>query len=262
MKQTKSSFRVLQSALICALSIALLSGCAGNKIRREVEKGIAKVLPEKIGPAKSYDVKVWASTMKILDGKLDSVDIVGKDVKLPNGLKLAELDVTVKDIRFDPRSREVKSCGETTYSATLSEEELGLYLKRTFPDVPALAVDLKTDRIGVAASPSMTGIRVNIKAEATLDIEKQRFLTLGLRKVTVAGVPTPGFARDYIATKVNPVFDADEIGFDAKISSAKIKDEAVTLTGDLNLMKALAGDKPAKPDQTMPKAPHPEDKVN
>jgi len=217
--------------------ISLLAGCIGGSVRDRVESGIEKSLPNLIGPARVYDVNVTGSTLGMIGGKLKDIEIKGEDVRLKNGMQLARLSVSLDSIEFDAGKSQITKCGGANYNALLSEEELGRYLRKAYPDVPKLNVELLNGYVSASASPSLVGLSASIKAEATLDIQDKRKLALKLRKVTVGGIPAPGFARDYMASKINPFFDASQIGYDATISSVTVEPGFVTLAGGLDLMK-------------------------
>ncbi len=112
--------------LLC-LVFALLSGCGGG-IKRKVESGIAKSLQQRLGPAKTYSVKVAGSTMSIVSGKIDAVEISGEDVRLAKGITVARLDVNLRDLVVDTGTQEIRKCRSATYSAAVSERELNRYL--------------------------------------------------------------------------------------------------------------------------------------
>jgi hypothetical protein len=90
----------------------------------------------------------------------------------------------------------------------------------------------------------VAGVTVTIAADAGLAVRGGRQLVLDLKKIDVGWLPTPGFAREYIEGRVNPVFDAADIGFDARIDSVSIAPGFVTLTGTLDLVKALGTPEP------------------
>ena len=224
---------------IWPLIVVALCGCSGGQIRHRIESGIARALPSKLGPAKSYTVKVSGSTMAMINGRLGAVKILGEEVRLSKGVTVARLDVDIKDLVADPGTQAIKRCGSTVYSATLAQDELQRYLIKTYPDIPGLKVSLANGAAHVLASPGLAGVKVNIAADATLEVREGRRLALNLMSIDVAGLSAPGFARDFIENRLNPVFDASELGFGARIESVRIDRGSLTLTGTLDLMKAL-----------------------
>jgi len=243
----RTRFRVGRASVLFTVYCLLftsLAGCGGGGIRRKVESGIAKALQQRLGPAKAYSVKVTGSTMSILGGKLDGVDISGEDVRLAKGITVARLDVSIKDLAVDTSTQAIKRCKSTTYSAAVSEDELERYVVKRYPDIPGLTLALLKDQARVTASPGVAGVTVSIVAEAALGVRGGRQLVLDLKNINVEWLPTPGFAREYIEGRVNPVFDAADLGFDARIDSVSIAPGFVTLTGTLDLVKALGTETP------------------
>lgn len=212
-----------------------LCGCGGVKSR--VEKGIERSLPQLIGPAKSYQVSVSGSTAKMLKSKLSRIDIQGEEVRLSNGMQLAKLEVSLTDVEFDSDTRSIRRTSSTTYSATLSEKELERYLRKTHPEIPELTVKLERDCATATAKPELMGLAAELRAESALKVRDNRQLVLDLKRITLGGLPAPGFAREYIEKKANPAFDASQLGYDATINSVSMEPGYITLNGTLDLTR-------------------------
>lgn len=225
--------------------LVALAGC-GGVVKSKVSSGIEESLPEIIGPARAYDVRTYGSATRIMKGKIDGLDIVGSDVRLASGVTVSRLDVKIRDLVVDPDTKEIKSVGSTDYTATLSEAELNRYLKKQYPDVPEFKIKLKDKVIGVSARPGVSVLKVGVEADVGLEVRQQRLLALDLKTLKVAGINTPGMAREYIESRIDTIFDARDIGFDARIKSAAVSKNGLSIGGNLNLMKAVEaqGSKP------------------
>jgi hypothetical protein len=221
--------------IICLVGVAF-AGC--GRVERKAENQIAESLKERIGPAESYDVNVTGSPLRLLKGKMDRLDIVGREVQLENGIQIALMNVSVHDLVFDPDTKEIRRAGTTLYCAKMTQQELTRYLIRTYPDVPELKVALRDGFIDVSAKPCVAGVGVAVKAEADLCVEDHHNLILVLKKVSAAGVPAPGFARDYIETRFNPVLDSRDLGFNATVNSLHLSKGSITIAGNLDLVSA------------------------
>jgi len=221
-------------AIVFALIIVICAGC--GKAEKHAENEIAKGLQQRLGPAKSYNVNITGSPLRLLKGKMQRLDIVGKDVHLDRGITIADLSVTINDLVFDPDTKAIKRAGKTIYSATLDQDELAKYLHKTYPDVPDLKIALREGFIDVSARPAVAGVGVNIKTESDLHVEDHHLLILDLKKISAAGICAPEFARNYIETKVNPIFDSKDLGFDATINSLTIGRGSIRIGGTLDLV--------------------------
>ena len=231
---------MLRVSVIALLAI-VLCGCGGG-VRRKIENGIARAMPEKIGRAKSYTVKVSGSTPAMIRGRMSGVEITGEEVRLAKGFTVARLDVSLKDLVVDTHTQEIKRCASAGYSATVSEGELGRYLAKRYRDIPGLEVTLARDCAHVVANPGLAGVTVTVSADAALKVIKGRKLALEIIRIDVAGLPTPGFAREFIEGRINPIFDAADLGFDAKIDSVRIDPGSLTITGTLDVAQSKVGE--------------------
>jgi hypothetical protein len=229
-------FRLLPAAL-AALAF-LLTGC-GNPVRSKVEGLIEEALPTLIGPAKSYQVTVSGSTLGMLKGKLRTTRILGRDVRFSSGITVAELVVESRRIQIDKHKHQISSVESTSYSALLAQAALNQYLHETYRQVPELNTQTAEGLLSVSAAPEVAGVRVNIKADTALKIKDNRYLILDLKKIRVAGVGTPAFAREYLESKINPVFDSASFGYDARMDRVSIGPNGVRIEGTLDLEEQL-----------------------
>ncbi len=163
------------------------------------------------------------------------MDIEGRNVKVPNGISVSLLIVKIRDIAFDTGKKTIKKAASTEYWATLNEAELTRYLTSKYPNVPGLKISLNNGTIGLAASPAVSVIKVGLQADAALEIRDERTLVLNLKSLKVAGIGTPDFAREYIDSKLGTIFDARDLGFDARIKDAVIDRGTLTLSGGSGL---------------------------
>ncbi|MEN6357482.1 MAG: DUF2993 domain-containing protein [Armatimonadota bacterium] len=223
------------SIIAMSFIVSLCVGC--GRAERHAENKIAEALQQRLGPAKSYDVNITGSPMRLLKGKMERLDIVGKDVNLEKGIKLESLNVTVHDLVFDTKTQEIKGASKTSFSATIAQSELAKYLHKNYPDVPELKISLHDGYIDVSARPAVAGVGVNVKTEADIHVKDHHLLILDLKKVSAAGVPAPEFARNYIETKVNPVFDSKDLGFNATVNSLKLAQGSICVAGNLDLVQ-------------------------
>jgi hypothetical protein len=224
------------AALMAVMILA--TGCE-NPVRKKVENRIEAALPRLIGPASSYSVRVSGSTMGMLKGKLRTTHIQGRDVRLPSGIMVAELDVVSHGIEIDRHRQQISSVVDTSYRATLAQDALNKYLCDTYRQVPHLKAELIKDQLRLSAAPDVAGVQVRISADAALKVREGRYLILDLKKVAVIGVGTPGFAREYLESRVNPVFDSTNLGYDARVDRVSIRPAGVTIEGTLDLAKQL-----------------------
>lgn len=224
---------------LCAAVLAAACAGCGEPIRNKVESHIEAALPRLIGPARHYQVEVSGSPFAIMKGKLSALKIDGRDVQISQNIKVSRLQVSAKDMAVDLDRALVTRVGSTNYSAEITEDALNAYLRTLYSDVPGLRIVLPGPRLRIYAEPRPAGVPVKIVAEAALRIQKQRELVLDLTDIEVYGVSSPGFAREYIESRVNPVFDSRKLGYDATVSNVRILSNRIRLEGAIDLTSAL-----------------------
>ena len=235
--------KLLASTLIFA--VVLTAGCRGNPVKKRVQASVRERLPELIGPADSYDVRAYGSTVRVLKGKLDGLDITGKNIRLDGGLTLAQLDVEIRDLAIDPDTRQIKRVGPSQYVAVIDEETLTRYLRKKYPRIKGLNAVLSDGTISMSALPTVSVVKLDLRGDADLIISEGRTLELKVREIGVGRLNAPRIACEYITSKLGPIFDVRDLGFDATIRAVTINDGALTLTGGLKLMSLVEKDRTA-----------------
>lgn len=225
--------------LLLMVAISVVAGCVGKPVRDKIESSVEQSLPDIIGPAQSYSVEVYGPPLRAMKGKLDGVDITGREVKLPAGITVSRRSVQIRDLTVDPDTRQIQRVGSTRYEATLSEAEVNRNIKQRYPDIPGLNVGLNKGFLTVTAKPGISGIRATIEADSGVQVRDKRILELDLRDIRAVGISAPGFARNFINERIPSIFDVKDLGFDATVESVKIEPQGLTLSGDLDLMKML-----------------------
>lgn len=226
-------------ALAIITLVITFAGCGGNPVREKIESSVSRSMPDIIGPADSYSSRVYGSTFRLIKGKLDGLDITGKNVKLASGITVSRLDVKIRDMVVDTDTKEIKQAGSTEYTAVLSQAELSKYVLKRYPDVPGLKLDLRKSLMNISAKPEVSVVKVGVQADVALEVRKEHILALDLKKLKVAGISAPGFAVNYIGSKIDTIFDTNDLGFEAKVKSAVVSPGALTLNGSLDLMKVI-----------------------
>lgn len=219
--------------------MVVISGCSDSAIRDKVEKSVAESLPEYIGPAESYTVKASGPTLPMMHGRLNKLDIIGINVQMPNGMRVARLNVVIPDIAFDIDKRVIKRAGITEYSASINESELTRYLTQRYKKIPDMSVSLTNNSIGLYAKPGVYKLRLAVQGNADLIVRKEHILALDLKKLNVGGITVPNFAVSLLEDQLGAIFDAKDLGFDAKIKNTTIGPGTLTLNGTLDLMKLM-----------------------
>lgn len=246
MNLRKSTLRPGMAALTTAAlaAVCLMIGGCGDPVRNSVEHRIEDALPKLIGPAKSYEVKVYGSQMAMLKGRLRTTHIVGREVRFHSGITVEELVVESHGIEIDRHRQQISRVEGTSYKATIAQDVLNKHLRGNYRHVPSLKAVLAQGLITVSAAPELKGLPVQISADADLKVKDKRYLILDLKKISVGGIGTPGFAREYLETKINPVFDSASLGYDAKLDRVQIDSNRLTLEGTLDLASHLNVKKP------------------
>lgn len=222
---------------VCILIGAI--GCADRVVKNEVEKTVTGSLPNLIGPADSYSVRASGSGFRIINGHIRGLTITGTNVHLRAGVTLATMEADISDIALDTHTRQIRSIGATEFSGSMSQTELTRYLASRYPKIPALKVELGDNLATISVRPGISGFSMGISASAAVQVRSETIVGLDLKSLKVAGLSTPSIAREALDPLLDSLFDANDLGVDAKVKSATVTPGYLHMTGTLDLMKAM-----------------------
>lgn len=201
-------------------------------MRPKVEKGIAKALPEYIGPAKRYEVRAEGSDVELLRGDIDALHIVGYDVQLTDNLTVGHLIVDMKGVQADTSTRKLKKVESTTFRATVTEKAVNDYVNASRPDGSEIRIDLDRGKLTAVARPSFHGIGAEVKVTGKPQIEGGSRVSFVADKASLSVVPVPAWIVNKLLERVNPVLDLDKMKFPVTLTSVATKKDAVDLAGN------------------------------
>lgn len=230
----KVNNKVLRLILIIVVIIGICS-VACNFIRGKIEQTIAQRLTALVGPADSYKVTTHGPLLNILRGQINAVNINGEMVKLSNGIIADQMDVKLTDVVLDVSHGSIVSVNKLTFSTSLSETTLSRYLNRAYPDIVGIRVSLPNDNIAISAEPKITFINARLETLGKIRIVNGNKLMLDTQKIRFGHFKAPKVAYQYIERKMNPLFDMADLGLNATLTKATIKDRMLVLAGRVDL---------------------------
>ncbi len=214
------------------LAAGSLAGCSTGLVRPRVEKGIEKALPDYIGPAREYDVKVEGSERELLRGDIDALHITGRDVQITENLLVGSLVVDMTGVRADTSTRKLKSVESTTFRGTVTEKAVNDYVNASRPEGKEMHIDLEKGSLTVTARPSFHGIGAEVKITGKPRIEGGSRVSFVADKASLSIVPVPASIVNLLLERVNPVLDLGKMKFPVTLTSVIVKKDAVDLAGN------------------------------
>ncbi len=226
--------------LAVAIPLALVAGgCADGFARGRAEKEILQMLPEVIGPAEQYRVKVDGSASGMLKGELKAVHIAGTDVRPEGFPRLARLEASARDVRVDTRTYRILSAAQASWKGWLDEEELTGLLKDRVPLLQDLSVRVTPDYVEASGRAAYGRIGADGSVRAVPGVRNGREIWMLPRRVSALGVgaPVPDWAGQRIASIVNPVYVIPDNGLPLTVQRIATEQGLLRLEGTLDLTR-------------------------
>ncbi len=231
--------------LLYALCLAaFLPGCA-RPVNREAESRIRRMLPQMVGPAREWRVRVDGAPMETIKGRLHRVQIDGDDVRLGQMIGCESLHIEMTGVVVDVNRKLMKEIGSTTFRAVVNEEAVNRYV-REFPPPDDEPVRVKKVRILDGrvyaeetrwllgkAWPYTVVAEPRLSSPTKLDFAPDRMTALGLR------VPLPKSALRWLAKRLSEGFDFGQLAFPVRIAKFDTQPGKFVLEGTAEVMDML-----------------------
>lgn len=205
----------------------LLTGCNPANL---VAQGIERELPQYIGPADGYDVKIEG--LKVQAGTADNVVAVGDRVQ-PEGAPVIErLVLELQDVVYDRDAERLSKVGTARLTAVIRTDDLVDFLE-AYRNVREAEVMLRSPdeatirvrpQIGNLAVPE--GVTVNVSGRLVGEETQLRF---EVSEVSAAGFDLSAIAARRLSDAINPLADLKNLPVKVEITSVIAAGETIGL---------------------------------
>ena len=215
---------------------AVLIGC-GHPVQETAAHKIADVLPTVLGPAVRYDVQVDGDPFALARGRARAVHVQGVGVQVSPSLTLDTLTADVRDVSFDTKTRKLSHLGQTTFTASLGQDNLSRYLAQSKPLLPGLVVTLLPDAVEAQVPVTALGVSATAELSGTLrpDPADPSRLDFVARNAQIGRVSVPPSLVNLALSAANPLFDLSVLKAPLAVTDAKVQDSRLVLSGTANL---------------------------
>jgi len=217
------------------LLLTLILPACNRPVNREAEKRVKAVLPDLLGPARQYSVRVDGGWDRTLRGKLRKVAVEGFDVELSSGLVMDSLRLDLQDVDVDIDRKQVRSVGAARFVATISKKTLDEFLAGESPEGETLKntrVTLEANnRVTISSQREVLGVGVPFTVSGALSLAGAQRIGFDAQGATVARVPIPGFLVNFLKDRFVNGIELKSLSFPVELQSVETRPGLLILSG-------------------------------
>ena len=225
--------------LVFGAALAAFIGC-NSPSDMIAKKIVLNTVKERLGPADSYKIEVDGSTGEYLKGKVRRIHIVGKGVRTNAGLKVAEVDAVMTDVKANTKKKNLESVGSTVFTAVVDDYALTDYVNRERDEVKDFNAVFEKGKIKASAKLKTKIASVRTSFESELVLRNKETVDIDLDKLKIFGVSTPGVVRNFVEKRLNPIFSSDDMAPGTVIDSIRVDNGTLRVSGTLDLVSLSA----------------------
>ena len=221
---------------LCFFLALSFCGC-GHPVQETAAHKIADRLPSVLGPAAHYDVQVDGDPFALARGRARAVHVQGVGVQISPTLTLDTLNADVRDVSFDTKTRRLSHLGETTFTASLGQDNLSRYLAQFKPRLPGLIVTLLPDSVEAQIPVSALGLHTTAALSGSFrpDSADPSRLDFAADGAQIGPVPLPASLVNLALDSVNPLVDLSDLRVPLTVTDAKVQNRRLVLSGTADL---------------------------
>jgi hypothetical protein len=192
-------------------------------------------LPEQIGPAQAYSVRIPHSGTGLLHGAIAWIEIHGEAVQAAEALTVDDLRVRLEDVQFDRRKRAITSVGASAITARVSEESAARYLARRGPDFQNLRFTFRENEVIVHAAPALLGLHVPVNVTGQPVLRSERVVDFEASRLALGPLSVPQPILSLLEQRLNPIFDLSTLHLPMRITSVGVEPGYAVIRGTASL---------------------------
>lgn len=224
---TKVFIIIFLTTLVIIILATALFASKLNPLERMLEKR----LPELIGPAKKYTVKIMDTKITdLFSGIIKDLYLIAEEVAPKESPQLEFVRVHLHNIAFD--LDKIEKIENANFLLSLTQDSINAYLPQKIKEYPNLKVELKNDLVIINTNKKVWMFDVPIKVSGILEAEKQKKVNFRCSEFSVSGLNLPYFFRKYLEDRVNPLVDLTEMKIITNILNIKILENKLQIEGN------------------------------
>lgn len=218
--------------------LSSLTGCA-RPVNRVAEQQIMKKLPDLLGSASKYGVRVDGDPYNTSHGRLARVQINATDLTLPDGLILNHLYLDLHQVVYNLHSHKLVSVKSTTFTSTISDDVIELQILGELPseyNITHLKIQLlPSNLLLITGERDTIGIKLPVKILCHLILLPDNRVLVDLTRLTVVGIPIDGSILHFLVGHVQKIISLSALSLPLEVNSFNTGNGTITLSGTINL---------------------------
>lgn len=238
------AMNVLRYFVLCGglAALLVLTGC-DRPVNRSAEGHIRRAMPDILGPAKKYDVRVDGGWDRTIQGRLSKVAIDGYDVQITNGMLFDHLRLDMKDVKVDTRKKRVKDIREVRFAVTVSKPNIDEYLAGEAGNndtIRRARIQLNANNsVTLSAEREVLGVGVPFSLTGPLRVAGPQRIELDAQRLTFIGIPVWGPPLEFLKTRFEAAVDLSNLPFPVQLAEVRTEPGLLILSGTADISALL-----------------------
>lgn len=196
------------------------------------EKTIENKITKTLGPSINYKVNISnTGFIDIFSGNLKKVNVEGERIVLENGLVLNKLFLELINLRFS--TKKLKSIEKINFTIKIDEKNITKYLRKKELPVEDIEVKILPEKAIFSGLYKAMGIKIDVSLSGTFVIEGNSKVIFFADKFELGELNIPAEIVNTWASQINPIFDTNDLDYNAQIKEIKLEPENIVIAGTI-----------------------------
>ena len=231
----KIKYKIQNLKLILLSLLVLSAGCGKLNPYRIAERSVARYLRDELGPAERYRVRIDRKGTDLYGGSLSHIAVSADELRTSSGFLVKRLDADLYGVRFDRKSKALRSVERSAFTASITEQAANAYLEKNDRGVPGLVVEFEPGVIVVKATPTVLGVAIPVTLRGRGAVEAGNQIRFLPDALAISRLNLPQAAVRIVEQRANPVFDLDDMKLPAQLGGVESREGELILSGEVRL---------------------------
>jgi hypothetical protein len=184
-----------------------------------------------VGPADEYHAEISRSMFSALNGKVRWLEVIGRNVETPVGLRVDRVELRVEGIRLDREWERIRAIRRAGIELEFSEEALNNYLSQRSPELQGARIRFLTGRLRVVVPGAL------VDAEGPVELEGEPVLTTPTTvdwkrsRLVVGDYEVPDTLLRELEEAFNPLVDVGSFRIPVQLTQMDVSAGRLTVGG-------------------------------
>ena len=230
-----------KSVFVVGLIFLIIIFATPALIRGAMGIYLTNKLQAKLGIADNYRATIKSPIYQLLQGRIDSLQIIANNFKIKDNPNISKLKVDLFGVVVDLKQKRLKQVELTKFWAQIRQSDINEYMNLREKPLKNASLRFKNDKVYLTGQYGFLFSKINIQLETKLRISGGHRISADLDYLTLEKSKLPTPIVYLIEAWINPILDLNKERGSPSIEALSIRPGLLEVWGSLKITPEVLG---------------------